>query len=79
MIEYYHEGRANGYPRRRPPSIFDDLPFRITPEGFRAYNAEDYLRALSKIEEIELRRTYGSIKAAESELAHNSVTVLRGK
>lgn len=66
MVEFSLERRNNGHPQRRP-SILDGLPFRITPEGYRAYSAEDYLRELSKREERELRRAYGSIKAAEQE------------
>lgn len=55
MVEYHLERKVNGHPQRRP-SIFDGLPFRITPEGDRAYDAEYYFRALSELEKGEFRR-----------------------
>lgn len=54
---------------RKQPSIYDGLPYKLTREGFRAYDAEFYLRRLSRVEAAELGKSYGEIGIAENGIA----------
>lgn len=47
-------------------SVYKDLPYRVAPDGRRAYDLNDYLSALSEREDGVLRKARRSISVAEN-------------
>lgn len=67
---------------RKELSIFAYLPYRVTPEGYRAYDAEFYLREVNERERIALGKAYRAIGIAENGTAaevNGKVIYFKGK
>ena len=55
--------------KRSESSIFKDLPYRVTHDGWRVYDANDYLNALGEKADGVLRKARREIKIAENGIA----------